>query len=91
VHVHPRERQRARPEVHRRGLAHGARAVRDGARARALHHLHGRDRLDRLGAHRGQLGRRQRGAAHHARAPQPTRRLRAAAEHQGEAIILMGE
>ena len=42
LHVHPRLGRRARAEVHRRGLAHGARALRDGARGGAVDHLHGR-------------------------------------------------
>jgi hypothetical protein len=41
LHLHPRLRLRAGAEVHRRGQPHGAGAVRDGARARAEHHLHG--------------------------------------------------
>ena len=56
LHVHPGVGRRARAEVHRRGLADGARALRDGARARAEHHLHGRGRQHR----RGEDGRRQR-------------------------------
>jgi len=83
LQVYPRVRLRARPEIHRRGLADGARAVRHGARARPEHHLHGRDRQHRLLAGRGQQRRRQRGAADNAGAVEPARRLRADQEHQG--------
>ena len=43
LHVHPRVGRRARAKVHWRGLAHGARALRHGARGGAEHHLYGRD------------------------------------------------
>jgi hypothetical protein len=47
LQVHSRVGVRAGAEVHWRGLTDGARAVRDGAGARAEHHLYGRDRLYR--------------------------------------------
>ena len=64
LHVHPRIGLGAGAKVHRRGLAHGARAVRDEARGGAHHHLHGRDRLHRRGQAVGGRRGRQQGAAH---------------------------
>ena len=63
--------------------AYGARALRHGPRARSLHHLHGRDRLDWLVASGGGLRGGQRGAEDHAGAPQPAGRLWGHQEHQG--------
>ena len=48
LHLHPRVWRRARAKIHWRGRAHGARAVRDGARGGADDYFHGRGGLDRL-------------------------------------------
>ena len=61
----------------------GARALRDGARALPLHHLHGRDRLDRRRAAGRRVRRRLGGAAHHARAAEPARWFRGQQSYQG--------
>lgn len=65
MHLHTCERLRAGTEVHRRRIANGSRAVRDGQRESTIDYLHGRNRFDRFDASGFELRfERQRSAAY---------------------------
>lgn len=81
VHLHPRLRLGTRPEIHRGGLTHGARAFRDGTRTRPLHNIHGRDRFYWFIPYRIWVRWRLRGPEDYARVAESAGRVRGHQEH----------